>query len=126
MELNYQTSGSSVPERLDDDVLVTYTDRPELVRDGRNLDVLRRREELNVATVLTRTMIELKKGKIKTEQAAEEIDNAHATLVRYGTSPLTEELSKTILEVARDGKQPGTIKGATYLATNIRSPRRER
>ena len=126
VELNYQTSGSSVPERLDDDVLVTYTDRPELVRDGRNLDVLRRREELNVATVLTRTMIELKKGKIKTEQAAEEIDNAHATLVRYGTSPLTEELSKTILEVARDGKQPGTIKGATYLATNIRSPRRER
>ena len=122
--LEYQPPESGDLQRLDEDVLITYTDQPDHVRAGRNLEVLRRREELNVASVLTKTMLELKKGKVRAEEAAEKLDNAHATLVRYGASPLTEELSKTILEVGKGRKDAGTIKSATYLATNIRSPRR--
>ncbi|MCA1595439.1 MAG: VWA domain-containing protein [Chloroflexi bacterium] len=123
VELNYQVANGAT-ERIAEDVLITYTDQPEMVRAGRNLEVLRRREELNVASVLTRTMIELKKGKVRPEDAAEQLDNAHATLVRYGASPLTEELSKTINEVGKGRADAGTIKSATYLATNIRSARK--
>ncbi|HET6381786.1 MAG TPA: VWA domain-containing protein [Armatimonadota bacterium] len=125
VELNYQPAGAVGIKRLSEDVLITYTDDPEMVRTGRNLEVLRRREELNVASVLTRTMIDLKKGKVRPEEAAEQLDNAHATLVRYGASPLTDELSKTINEVGKGRKDASTIKSATYLATNIRSPRRQ-
>lgn len=124
VELNFQPPATGGVKRLNEDVLITYTDQPELVRSGRNLEVLRRREELNVASVLTRTMIELKKGAMRPEDAAEQLDNAHATLVRYGASPLTDELSKTINEVSKGRKDASTIKSATYLATNIRSPRK--
>nr|MDQ2733349.1 VWA domain-containing protein [Armatimonadota bacterium] len=120
VEMNYQTSASASLQRLNEDVLLSYTDQPELVRTGRNLEVMRRREELNVATVLTRTMLELKKGKLRPEDAAVDLDNAHATLVRYGESELTEELSKTINEVSQGRSDASTIKSGTYLATNIR------
>jgi Ca-activated chloride channel family protein len=124
VEMEYQVPGAGGMSRLSDEVLITYTDDPDLVRSGRNLDVLRAREELNVASVLTHTMIALKKGKLRPEEAAAELDSAHATLIRYGSSDLTAELTRTIHEVGAGAPSPCTIKSATYLATNIRSPRK--
>jgi hypothetical protein len=118
-ELTYELTDGG-PGQAAQDILLTYTEDMNTVRTGRNVEVLRRREELNVALVLGSTMAGLRDGKISAADAAQQLDSAAAGVARFGDSNLTQELTSTIHKLSGGDASSQVIKSGTQIATTIK------
>ncbi len=118
-DLSYKLTDGG-PGTTGQDIVLTYTSDQDAVRSGRNVEVLRRREELNVANVLTTAMTQVKQGTLSGSQAAQQLDAAAAQLARYGNSSMSGELTKTIHKLNGGDTSSDAVKTATHIATKIK------
>jgi len=118
-ELTYELTEGG-PGTANQDIILIYTSDMTAIRAGRNVEVLRRREELNVANVLVDTMTKLKRGQLSAAQAAQQLDSANAQLLRHGQSDVTDELTRTIRKVSQGDTSSQTVKISTQIATRIK------